>query len=163
MVAGVRTRLGLMGPPAHAIPAVAPKPLHAPRAARHVAVCDDDLPLIRYVERALGLAGVRVLPVTTLDPSEGVRVVAEAGCDAALIDLHIYNDDHAGLTLVRLLRANPSTAKLRLVLVTRASLRDLKRHDAFLREHECGVLTKPFPSDALLASLGLVLPDRPAA
>jgi CheY-like chemotaxis protein len=136
----------------------APQPLLSPRqAARHVAVCDDDIRFIRFVERLLEEAGATVCPVTTLDPHDVVRVVAEAGCDAIMVDLHIYNDDQAGLTLVRLFREHASTRGLPLLLVTGAPPRDLKRHEDFLREYRCGLLPKPFASDALLGSFGLAL------
>ena len=131
-------------------------PMGSPRFwPRNIAVCDDDIRFIRYIERLLGEVRARVSPVTTLDPEEAVRVVADSGCDAALIDLHIYNDDRAGLTLVRLFREHDSTASMPLLLVTGAAARDLKPHESFLREHRCGVLPKPFGTDALLRSLEL--------
>jgi CheY-like chemotaxis protein len=142
----------IAAPPTTAVPP--PQPLPA-AGARNIAVCDDDIRFIRYVERLLGEVRARVSPVTTLDPEEAVRVVVGAGCDAALIDLHIYNDGHAGLTLVRLFREHPATAAMPLLLVTGAAPRDLKPHESFLREHHCGVLPKPFGTDALLTALGL--------
>jgi CheY-like chemotaxis protein len=137
-------------------------PAPAPRALC-VAVCDDDLRFIRLVERMLGEVESTIVPVTTLDPDDAVRVIAEAGCDAALIDLNIYNDCQAGLTLVRLLREHPATASLPLLLATAASVRDVRRHDAELRALNCGVLAKPFSVDALFDALGLVSPTQPAA
>jgi CheY-like chemotaxis protein len=128
-----------------------------------VAVCDDDIRFIRLIERLLGEANVDVVPVTTLDPNDAVRVIAEEACGAALIDLNIYNDDHAGLTLVRLLRQHPSTAGLPLVLATATAPRDLRRHEAFLRDFGCAVLSKPFSAEALFAVLGLCVPSAPAA
>jgi CheY-like chemotaxis protein len=125
--------------------------------ARHVAVCDDDMRFIRYVERLLEQAGARICPVTTLDPHEAVDVVAGARCDAVMIDLHIYNDDRAGLTLVQLFREHAATASLPLLMVTGASPRDLKKHDRFLQSHGCALLPKPFVADALLNALGLTM------
>lgn len=133
----------------------------APRS-RCVAVCDDDLRFIRLVERMLEEVHASIVPVTTLDPDDAVAVIAEAGCDAALIDLNIYNDGQAGLTLVRLLRENAATAELPLLLATAATMRDVRRHGQFLRDFRCDVLPKPFSADALFAAIGVAAPGAPA-
>lgn len=153
------------------VPGLAPAAAERPRVvtapalvpARHVAVCDDDMRFIRFVERLLGEVEAAICPVTTLDPHEAVNVVAHAGCDAVMIDLRIYNDDHAGLTLVQLFREHPVTASLPLLMVTGASQRDLKKHDEFLQAHGCALLPKPFGADALLDALGLSLPATATA
>ena len=123
--------------------------------ARCVAVCDDDLPFIRFVERALVSEGASVAPVTTLDPEEAVRVIAQSGCDAALIDLHMYNDDVAGITIARMLRADPATEHMRLRLATGAAPRDLRGVEGDLVALRCGLLPKPFTESELLVTLGL--------
>jgi CheY-like chemotaxis protein len=128
MAASAARFLSAIAPPGAEDRIAAPMP-----PARHVAVCDDDVRFIRFVERLLGQAQARICPVTELDPEGAIRVVAEAGCDAVMIDLHIYNDEHAGLTLVRLFREHPVTQSLPLIMVTGASQRDLKRHDEFLQ------------------------------
>jgi CheY-like chemotaxis protein len=147
--------------PVATVPVMA-RPVSLPRPLR-VAVCDDDVRFIRMVERLLAEAHAAIVPVTTLDPNDAVRVVMEAACDAALIDLNIYNDGQAGLTLVRLLRECPATAGMSLFLVTAASPRDVKRHEALLRESRCGVLPKPFSAEELFAALGLSVSGVPAA
>ena len=129
--------------------------------ARRVAVCDDDLPFIRFVERALAGTGATVHPVTTLDPAEAVRVIADTGCDAALIDLHMYNDDRAGLTIAELLRHDPATRDIRMRIAT-AAPRDLRRFDTELESLNCPVLPKPFDIDELLLTLGLEQAPRAA-
>jgi CheY-like chemotaxis protein len=146
---------------AAAAPSAVPQLRVATAPARHVAVCDDDVRFIRFVERLLVEADARICPVTELDPADAVRVVADACCDAVMIDLHIYNDDEAGLTLVRLFREDPRTSGLPLLMVTGASQRDLKRHDAFLQSYGCGLLPKPFEANELLTTLGLPLPVVP--
>ena len=127
-----------------------------------VAVCDDDVRFIRLVERMLDEVHACVVPVTTLDPHDAVAVIAEARCDAALIDLNIYNDGQAGLTLVRLLREHQATSAMPLLLATAATMRDVRRHGQFLRDFNCDVLPKPFSADALFEALHVVVP-APAA
>lgn len=124
------------------------------RPARRVAVCDDDLRFIRFIERAFLETGATVQPVTTLDPEEAVRVIAATACDTALIDLRMYNDDLAGLTIASMLRADPTTHDIRMRIATCAP-RDLRRYDDTLRALRCEVLPKPFSIDDLFASLGM--------
>jgi CheY-like chemotaxis protein len=147
----------LAGGIGRSIPTAAEATMPAIRPSREIhriAVCDDDLAFIRFVERLFSCAGATIVPVTTLDPAEAVRVIGDAGCDAALIDLRMYNDDHAGLTLVRLLRECPTTMDIPLEMVSGAT-RELKKHADYLHELRCAVLPKPVSAEDLLASLGL--------
>jgi CheY-like chemotaxis protein len=117
-------------------------------------VCDDDLPFIRYVERALKLVDVEVTPITTLAQDEALRVLASSGADAALLDLHMYDDGDAGFRLVEAARANPATARMPLYLST-GDARAVQRNLALLQSHDCHLLLKPFGLDELLAALHL--------
>ena len=118
---------------------------------RPVAVIDDDIRFIRLIERILGLEGIRIEPITTLDLDEAVRVVGESRCQAALIDVYMYGDA-LGFTLIERLRASATTAKLPL-LVTSGARREIGRKVDFLQQHDCGVLLKPFDPPELLAKL----------
>jgi DNA-binding response OmpR family regulator len=116
-----------------------------------VAVLDDDIKFIRLVERILREEHIDVLPVTTLDLDEAVRVVEQSGCSAALVDIYMYGDC-AGFSLIEKLRANPSTMDLPLI-VTSAAHREVGRKVGFLVQNKCSVLLKPFEVDDLLAKV----------
>ena len=118
---------------------------------RPVAVVDDDIRFIRLIERILGLEGIRIEPITTLDLDEAVRVVGESHCQAALIDVYMYGDA-LGFTLIERLRQSSATAKLPL-LVTSGARREIGRKVDFLQQHGCSVLLKPFAPPELLAML----------
>jgi DNA-binding response OmpR family regulator len=121
-----------------------------PRIER-VAVLDDDVQFIRLIERALQAEQIEVQPVTTLDLDEAVRVVAETGCQTALVDVYMYNDI-AGFRLIEKLRAHAPTSAIG-IIVTSGAHREVGRHVPFLVEHRCGVLLKPFGIDELIAKL----------
>lgn len=114
-----------------------------------IAVLDDDIRYIRMVERVLSDEGIGVTPITTLDHDEAVRVLAAAGCQAALVDIMMYGQA-AGFDLVRQIRETPATAALRLIVASGAD-REIGRHADFLRDHDCSVLRKPFEPDELIA------------
>ena len=114
-----------------------------------VAVLDDDIKFIRLVERVLRDEHIDVLPITTLDLEEAARIVAESGCLAALVDIYLYGDA-AGFTLIEKLREHPATRDLPLI-VTSGAHRELGRKVAFLVEHNCTVLLKPFDVADLIA------------
>ncbi len=118
---------------------------------RPVAVIDDDIRFIRLIERILGLEGIRIQPITTLDLDEAVRVISESRCQAALIDVYMYGDA-LGFTLIERLRESATTAKLPL-MVTSGARREIGRKVGFLQQHDCGVLLKPFEPQELLAKL----------
>ena len=118
---------------------------------RPVAVIDDDIRFIRLIERILGLEGIRIQPITTLDLDEAVRVVSASRCQAALIDVYMYGDA-LGFTLIERLRQSATTAKLPLI-VTSGARREIGRKVGFLQQHDCGVLLKPFAPHELLAKL----------
>ena len=138
------------------VPPLPPLPqAAAPRKPiRRIAVCDDDIRFIRYVERALACADVAMTPVTTLDLDEAVRVLAASGCDAALVDLCMYDDRHAGFRLVERIRACAPTASLPLFLAT-GDVREAMRHQDLLQAHHCELLAKPFGPEELMSTIGI--------
>ncbi|MBF6599288.1 MAG: response regulator [Dehalococcoidia bacterium] len=112
---------------------------------------DDDIVFIRFVERALGTAGIAVEPVTTFDLAEAVRVIADTACDAVFVDLFMYEGVH-GFDCVERLRADHRTRDLPLVVTTGAH--DLvARRAEFLTQHGCLVLLKPFSVEELLEAV----------
>lgn len=120
-------------------------------ALTKVAVLDDDIQFIRLVERILRANKIAMLPVTTLDIDEAVRVVRQSGCQAAVVDVYMYGSA-VGFTLVERLRSDPKTARMPIVVASGAR-REVGRHVGFLQEHGCSVLLKPFDMDELIPRL----------
>jgi CheY-like chemotaxis protein len=147
-------------PPREAAAPAASRPLLQPPGT--VAVFDDDVRFIRYVERVLAFERLAVVPVTTIDEHEAVRVVAEARCAAALVDLRMYGDAMAGFRFVEVLRQTTATSRLPVCLVT-AELPELRRRRELVESYDCAVLPKPFGPDELLAALGITAPATPVA
>lgn len=122
-----------------------------------VVVLDDDIRFIRMVERVLSTEGLGVQPVTTLDLDEALGVIRASNCRMAMIDIFMYGSA-AGFDMVRLLREDPATAALPL-LITSGARKEIGKNVDFLQEHRCEVLLKPFePDDLLSAVRGLLMP-----
>jgi DNA-binding response OmpR family regulator len=118
---------------------------------RRIAVLDDDIRFIRMTERMLKAERIDVQPITTLDVDEAIRVIAEAHCDAALVDVYMYGSA-LGFTMIERLRQNPATAALPIIVASGAR-QEIGRRVAFLQMHGCGVLVKPFNINDLLLRL----------
>jgi len=114
-------------------------------------VLDDDIRFIRLVERILKAESIDVQPVTTLYVDEAIRVIADTHCDAALVDVYMYGSA-LGFTMIERLREHPATAALPIIVASSAR-REIGRRVAFLQQHGCGVLVKPFNIDELLVRL----------
>jgi DNA-binding response OmpR family regulator len=123
----------------------------AAAATQRVAVLDDDIRFIRMVERILKAERIAIQPVTTINVDEALRVIAESRCDAALIDVYMYGSA-LGFTLIEELRRNQATAALP-IIVTSSARREIGRRFAFLRQHHCVILMKPFRLDELVMLL----------
>lgn len=126
-----------------------------------VAVIDDDIKFIRMLERALGTHEIPILPVTTLDIDEAVRVIEDAGCRAAVVDVFMYGDA-LGFSLVEKLRERPTLASLP-IIVSSGARREIGRKVNFLQDQRCSVLLKPFDINELVARInGAPEPAEPA-
>jgi signal transduction histidine kinase/ActR/RegA family two-component response regulator len=80
----------------------------------HALVVDDDLDARELVAAALGEAGARV--TVAASAAEAAAIAAEAAVTVVLTDLAMPND--SGYDLLRMLRANPRTARLPIVAIT---------------------------------------------
>jgi CheY-like chemotaxis protein len=75
--------------------------------------------------------------------------------DLAILDVRVESPD-AGWQLLELLRLDPATATLPLLVCTADAL-FLQAHAAGLRARGCAVLAKPFDLDELLGAVGEAL------
>lgn len=116
--------------------------------SRCVAILDDDIRFIRMVERVLDGEDISIEPITTVDLEEAVRVLAQSRCEMAIVDIFMYGNA-AGFTLIEMLRAEPATAALP-ILVASGARREIGKRVAFLQQHNCDVLLKPFGIDELI-------------
>ncbi|MBI5287413.1 MAG: response regulator [Chloroflexi bacterium] len=138
-----------------------PPPLYERKAimVRTIAVVDDDAAYLRFIEKALAGAGYVSCPITSFDAEEVVRVIAASGCEAAIIDVFMYNEP-SGLSFVDAIREDPALAGLPLIVATGAREK-AARFRLALRHQRCRVMLKPFGVDELLQALNETLSPRP--
>src|SRR2546427_12913329 len=89
-------------------------------------IVDDDARARKKLRRIFGDAGYRVLDVD--DAPSALRLLSEETCNLVVLDLEIPDVD--GFALCRLLRAQPATSKLRLVVFS-ASDDESRKVEAF--------------------------------
>lgn len=124
---------------------------------RHIAVFDDDARYFRYVERALHLQDYSCILVTTPNTDEAARIIANEGCDAALVDIYMYGQP-LGFECITKLRAYENGAEMPVIITSGAPH---ARRDAipYLNTTTCDLLLKPFGPDELLARLATIFAE----
>jgi two-component system, sensor histidine kinase and response regulator len=135
--------------PARGAAAVLPQ---ADLSGMRILVVDDNTINLEIMSKQLGSWGAAVDTVT--DPERVVGLLLEAARDgtgytAAVLDHAMPKLD--GLSLARLIRAEPSLAELRLVLATSSAGPELQ--DEATAQGIATVLVKPCPPSLLLAAL----------
>ena len=121
-----------------------------PRQQKKCALVVDDLDGIRDVwRRILDAAGFQVLEAT--NGADGVRAAKASHPDIVLMDVAMPVLD--GLSAVRLLKSDPDTARVRVIVITGDSWLETRA-----REAGCDAfLTKPVAQRELLAAVRGVL------
>ena len=121
-----------------------------PREEKKCALVVDDLECIRDMwRRVLDAAGFRVLEAA--NGADGVREAKASHPDVVLMDVTMPVLD--GLSAVRLLKGDPDTADVRVIVITGDSWLE-----TLAREAGCdGFLTKPVAQRELLAAVRRVL------
>jgi CheY-like chemotaxis protein len=104
-------------------PAVAAPPLAAPAGAGTVLVIDDDPLDLALVEAVLVPEGFAVIRAST--GTEGVRLVRERRPGVVLLDLLMPDMD--GFSVVEMLRAEPDTAEVPIVVLTHKEMTRAER------------------------------------
>ena len=108
----------------------------------------DDAPLNRKLIRTLlSMRNARVLE--SEDAEKAVELAREHCPDLILMDLQLPGMN--GLEAARILKADPQTSNIPVVILSAGSLPDDARH---LREAGCaGLITKPFGANEFLQSV----------
>ncbi len=113
---------------------------------------DDDAAARRMMVRALGRRGYEVHEAH--DGRSGIDMVRERRPDAVLLDLRMPGELN-GLDVARLLKSDPSTATIPIIVVTASVHMDAK---AAINELQCdGFVAKPVDFDVLEQTIGSVL------
>lgn len=113
-----------------------------------VLIVDNDPSARKRLDKMFGDAGYRTLSVT--DATSALRLLHKEQCDLIVLDLEIPGVD--GFALCRLLRAQPATSKLPIIVFSAATEED-RKVEAF----EAGAddyITKPSTPGELLSRLG---------
>jgi DNA-binding response OmpR family regulator len=118
-----------------------------------IAVVDDDDVFVNLMREVLADEGYRVVIGATEE--DAVVMVMRELPTLAIIDLRM-NTAASGITVLRALRDDPSTAALP-VLVCSADLTFLRDHADDLRALGCQMLPKPFDLDVLLSTIRAML------
>jgi CheY-like chemotaxis protein len=122
-----------------------------PNEAPLVLVADDDDDILALVTFRLERSGYRVVPAR--DGAEAVRLVQELRPDLAVLDISMPL--LTGLEATRVLRADPATAEIPIVLLTaRAAEHDIA---AGVAAGATAYVTKPFSPQDLASRVDAVL------
>ena len=109
-----------------------------PRTVRTVLIVDDEAPLRRVLERALGREGYRVL--STGSAEAAYTLLESERADALLLDIHLPT--MSGLALYLAIVHRWPQLDGRIAIMTGDAEADEVR--SWLEQHRCTVLRKPF-------------------
>ena len=115
------------------------------RSGPRVLVVDDERPIRDVVAEALRESGYEV--ETASNGAEALHYIARSRPDAIILDLMMPVMDAAGF--IRLLRLNPSSAGLPIIILSAAYAPDDEAH----RLGASACLTKPFKLEELVAAV----------
>jgi DNA-binding NtrC family response regulator len=114
---------------------------------RTILVVDDEAPLRRVLERCLERVGYRV--VSTGSGEDAYSLLESEAVDAALLDIRLPT--MSGLALyVAIARLRPALEGRLAIMTGDAEAQEVR---AWLEEHQCMVLRKPFNLTEILAWL----------
>ncbi|HEU0113579.1 MAG TPA: response regulator [Thermomicrobiales bacterium] len=124
---------------------------------RHVLALNNDAMVLALFRDLLEDEGYRVSTQTYLD-KDLAGIVALAP-DLIILD-YMWSSDDQGWSYLQMLRMDPQTAKLPIVLCT-AAVREVEALEAHLAEMAVRVVLKPFHIDQLLDAVRGALSDPP--
>ena len=111
-------------------------------------VVDDEPYILKIVSFKLRLSGLD--PVEATSGEEALRIVREAGTDLMLLDVSL-TPGLTGFDLCRILKENPGTAAIPVIMLTARTLP--AERDLGLRLGASSYVTKPFSTKVLVQEI----------
>ena len=124
----------------------------------HIMVVNDSMEFLQLMEELLTDEGYSV---TLVESGGGTRAAAkQLKPDLVILDVRL--PDMSGFEVLNLLRLDPETQAIPILLCT-AAVRDVQAQEPILRERGIPVLFKPFDLDELLRVVREIVGDGPPA
>ncbi len=117
-------------------------------AGRKVLVVDDEPYILKILSFKLRLTGLD--PIEASSGEEALRFVREAGPDLVLLDVSL-TPGLTGFDVCRILKENPSTASIPVIMLTARTLP--AERDLGLRLGASSYVTKPFSTKVLVQEI----------
>jgi len=121
-------------------------------AGRKVLIVDDEPYILKIVSFKLRLAGM--IPFEATSGEEALRLIREESPDVLLLDVSL-TPGLSGFDLCRILKENPGTTRLPIVMLTARTLPS--ERDLGLRLGARSYVTKPFSTKVLIAEIETAL------
>jgi CheY-like chemotaxis protein len=120
---------------------------------KRILVIDDDPPVARMIEVALGMARVEHVLDYCSDGGQGRAKAAQGGCDLICLDLSMPFMD--GFEALGEMKRNPKSAQIPVVVITGAHEPEV--HQRVMELGAAAIVTKPFEPMQLAGVLQQVL------
>ncbi|HVO49777.1 MAG TPA: response regulator [Thermoanaerobaculia bacterium] len=117
-------------------------------AGKKVLVVDDEPYILKILSFKLRLTGLD--PVEASSGEDALRLVREAGPDLVLLDVSL-TPGLTGFDLCRILKENPATAGIPVIMLTARTLPS--ERDLGLRLGAASYVTKPFSTKVLVQEI----------
>lgn len=122
--------------------------LPAGLVGRKVLVVDDEPTILKILSFKLRLTGLQ--PVEAMGGEEALRAVREEAPDLVLLDVFL-TPGLTGFDLCRILKENPATSRIPIVMLTARTLPS--ERDLGLRLGAKSYITKPFSTKVLIQEI----------
>jgi DNA-binding response OmpR family regulator len=129
-------------------------PLPGPLAGRKILIVDDEPYILKIVSFKLRLSGM--IPFEATSGEEALRLIREESPDLLLLDVSL-TPGLSGFDLCRILKENPGTTHLPIVMLTARTLPS--ERDLGLRLGARSYVTKPFSTKILLREIESALEE----
>ena len=124
---------------------------------RHVAILDDSSEFQQLVQVMIHYLGINQISQWTTG-AEAIPALVAAPPDALILDVMMAG--MSGLAVWDVLRANPVTAHLPIIVCTAAINRIVEEEARLSGDPHTRILPKPFTLDELRHALALLVPDQ---
>ena len=119
-----------------------------PLPGRRILIVDDEPYILKIVSFKLRLSGM--IPFEATCGEEALRMIREASPDLLLLDVAL-TPGLSGFDLCRILKENPATARLPIIMLTARTLP--AERDLGLRLGARSYVTKPFSTKVLIREI----------